>query len=60
MSLPQEGDGRQGSEATKRGEGVSALSHQGVFIFCGLNVSDLVHTSGGFVGILSNSKLTGK
>ena len=31
------------------------LPHQGVFGFWGFKVSDLVHTFGGFVGILSHA-----
>ena len=40
-------------------EGYSTLT-QGVFAFWGLKVSDLVHTFGEFVGILSIPKLIGK
>ena len=56
MYLPQVGDGRRGSEATKRGQGVGGgipLLDQGVFALWGFKLSDLVHTLGKFVGILS-------
>ena len=39
-------------------EGVSPLPHQGVFAFLGFKLSDLVHTFGEFVAILSIQKRT--
>ena len=55
------GDDRRKSEVTEK-EGVvgGPLPHHGVFAFWGFKVSDLVHTFGAFVGILSIPKLIGK
>ena len=56
MRLHQVGDDRRWVEATERGVGVGGvmlLQHQGVFAFRRFKVSDLVHTFGEFVGILS-------
>ena len=60
MRLHQVGDDRRWVEATERGVGVGGvmlLQHQGVFAFRRFKVSDLVHTFGEFIGILSIKKV---
>ena len=42
------------------GEGGSPFPHQELFTFWGFKISDLVHTLGEFVRILSVQKLIGK
>ena len=56
---PQVGDGRRGSKAAERGRvgrGVSPSRTREFFFFIlGTKGSDLVHTLGEFVGILSHA-----